>query len=67
MKGTIKELIEHILNEYAQGDPLSRRLIETKFYLRGINIGDFKEDTPDSPAIMERIKAVEKELKAVYG
>ncbi len=66
MKGTIKILLEQMIADFSHGDPLSRRLIETKLYLRGIHVNQYKEDTPDDPMIIERIRMVESELRKIY-
>ncbi len=66
MAGQIKQNIDVIMEKFGNGDALVENLISTKLYLRGIRRELFSKDTPDDPAILTRLKEIERELEKLF-
>ena len=62
MPGQIKALIDKIINERSKGDATLAKLTTVKLNLKGINPGQYTLTSPDEPAVIEKIKAIAKEL-----
>jgi len=64
MAGQIKRIIESIIAQRAQGDPLLALTTETKLVLRGFDPTRFDAWSPDDPEILARLRAVASEMRA---
>ncbi len=63
MAGKIKKMIDSIIEQRAQDNPMLVRVIKTKLMLKGIDPAKFTVTSDDDPAIIEKLEAVMKELK----
>lgn len=63
MAGKIKKMIDTIIEQRAQDNPMLVRVIKTKLMLKGIDPAKFTATSDDDPAIIEKLEAAMKELK----
>jgi hypothetical protein len=63
MAGKIKEMIDSIINQRVQGNPMLQKVIKTKLILKGINPGKFTMDSPDDPVVIGKLENLIKDLK----
>ncbi len=63
MAGRIKQLIDHIISQRAQNNPMLERVIKTKLILKGINPAKYTPESNDDPAIIEKLEKMMNELK----
>lgn len=62
MAGQIKEMLNTIIRQCAQGDPFVASLTKTKLTLKGINPDRYDGTTPDDAATIAKLKAIAKEM-----
>jgi hypothetical protein len=63
MAGRIKQLIDHIISQRAQNNPMLERVIKTKLILKGINPAKYTLQSTDDPVIIEKLEKMINELK----
>ncbi len=63
MAGRIKQLIDHIISQRAQNNPMLERVIKTKLILKGINPSKYNPESNDDPAVIEKLEKMMNELK----
>lgn len=54
--GQIRRLILKIITSRSKGNPVIAQNMRTKMYLKGINVDQYGPDTPDDPAVLDRVK-----------
>ncbi len=62
MAGQIKMLIDKIIRERSKGNETVALTTKTKIILKGINPNQWDENSPDDPAVIEKLKQVAKEF-----
>ncbi len=62
-KGKIKALIDRIIEERSQGDPLLNRVAKAKMCMKGIFPDTYSEDTYDDEAVIVKLLDLAKDLK----
>jgi hypothetical protein len=55
-KGQIRSLILKIIQDRSKGNPVVAKNIRTKLFLKGIDVDSYGPDTPDNPAVLDRVK-----------
>ncbi len=63
MAGRIKQLIDHIISQRAQNNPMLERVIKTKLILKGINPNKYTLQSNDDPVILEKLEKMMADLK----
>lgn len=63
MKGEAKKIIDAILLERANGDPLLMSTTRTKLILKGFNPNRFTEDTDDNPEVIIKLRKIAVEFQ----
>jgi hypothetical protein len=63
MAGRIKQLIDHIISQRAQNNPMLERVIKTKLILKGINPNKYTLQSNDDPVILEKLEKMMTDLK----
>ena len=58
MAGQIKQLIDAIVKQRANGNPTIELTTKAKLVLKGVNPGSFSETSPDDPVIIARIRKI---------
>ncbi|WP_291719965.1 hypothetical protein [Bernardetia sp.] len=66
-KGSIRIFIDKIMANYAQGDELVCKVIESRLLLNGIHPTEYSNDTPDNSQILLKLSHIEKELAKVFA
>jgi hypothetical protein len=61
--GQIWHLIIKIINERSKGNLVIAKNIRTKLFLKGIDVDRYGPDTPDNPAVLDRVR----KLAAMMG
>jgi hypothetical protein len=62
MTGSIKSMINVIIDERAHGNPTLLLTTRTKLILKGFNPDRYNETTPDDPLAMEKLSAIAREM-----
>ncbi len=63
MPGKIKRLIDSIISEKTQGNPMLERVIKTKLILKGINPNKYNLESEDDPVIIAKLERMMSELR----
>lgn len=63
MAGKIMQMIDYIINQRAQGNPMLQKVIKTKLILKGINPGKFTMESSDDPVVIGKLEALFRDLK----
>ncbi len=63
MSGKIKRLIDSIISEKTQGNPMLERVIKTKLILKGINPNKYHYESEDDPVIIAKLERMMNELR----
>lgn len=63
MSGKIKKIIEKIISEKAQGDPVLMKTTRLKLILKGINVDSFTIVSEDDPEVIAKLIDIAKEFK----
>lgn len=62
MPGTIKSMLDRIIEARAKGNPTIRYSTITKLNLKGVDPGKYTASSPDDPAVIARVRAIAAEL-----
>jgi len=63
MAGKIKQMIDFVIKQRAQDNPMLERVIKTKLILKGINPSKYKTQSDDDPVIINKLQLLINELK----
>lgn len=55
MAGQIKALLEQIILFKSLGDPILQKMTKVKLLIKGIQVDDFHDDSPDDPAMIAKL------------
>jgi hypothetical protein len=53
--GTAEQLISHIVEKKAKGDPTVEKIIKVKLLLKGIDSSKFSGNSPDDPVVIDKL------------
>jgi len=56
MPGQVKQMLDQIIAEKGQGDPIMEKLIQTKLLIKGIRVEQFTEFSEDDPVFIEKVR-----------
>ncbi len=56
MAGKIRQMIDQILNQRANDNPMLERVIKTKLMLKGVNPKKYTLESPDDPVIIQKLE-----------
>lgn len=62
MAGTVKTLLDRIVELRSKGDPTLRYSTIAKLTLKGVNPARYTAMSPDDPAVVARVRAIAVEL-----
>ena len=62
MPGKIKKMIDSIAQQSANGIPALIPLTLSKLILKGIDVYEYTETSPDDPAVIARLQQIASEL-----
>jgi hypothetical protein len=62
MAGKAKRLIDSIISQRSQGNPVVAKEVKAKFVLKGINPDAYSARTADDPAIIQKLEALARKL-----
>ena len=63
MPGRIKQMIDFIIKQRAQDNPMLERVIKTKLILKGINPSKYNTQSDDDPVIINKLQILINDLK----
>jgi hypothetical protein len=63
MPGKIKQMIDFIVKQRAQDNPMLERVIKTKLILKGINPSKYNTQSDDDPVIINKLQILINDLK----
>jgi hypothetical protein len=63
MAGKIKEMIDSIVNQRAQGNSVLEGVVKIKLILKGIDPKNYSSASPDDPAIIAKLEELMREFK----
>jgi hypothetical protein len=63
MAGKIKSMIDYIIKQRAQDNPMLERVIKTKLILKGINPNKYNLQSDDDPVIIKKLEIMLNDLK----
>jgi hypothetical protein len=63
MPGRIKQMIDFIIKQRAQGNPMLERVIKTKLILKGINPSKYNLESADDPAVINKLQILINDFK----
>ena len=63
MPGKIKQMIDFIIKQRAQDNPMLERVIKTKLILKGINPSKYDTQSDDDPVIINKLQILINEFK----
>ena len=58
MTGKIKDLLEYIIAQRANGNATIAATTKAKIFLKGINIDRYTEISEDDPVVMEKVRQI---------
>ena len=58
MAGQIKQMVDSIVEQRANGNPTIALTTKAKLVLKGVNPGSFCETSPDDPVIIAKIRKI---------
>jgi hypothetical protein len=64
MAGTVRKMIESIIEQRAKGNPTIALTTRTKLVLKGLNPDRFSATSPDDPVVIAKVRAIAAELGA---
>jgi len=56
VSGQVKQMLDQIIAEKGQGDPIMEKLIQTKLLIKGIRVEQFTESSEDDPVFIEKVR-----------
>ncbi len=62
MAGKIRQMIDTIISQRAQSNPMLAGVIKTKLVLKGIDPNKFNRHSDDDPVIIAKLEALLKDL-----
>jgi hypothetical protein len=62
MAGQVKTMIDRIIQQRSQGNALLASTTQTKLILKGFDPARYDANSPDDPAVIERLRQVAAEL-----
>lgn len=62
MAGKIKQMIDFVIKQRAQDNPMLERVIKTKLILKGINPSKYNTQSDDDPVIINKLQLLINEL-----
>ncbi len=62
MAGKINSMINAIVEGKSKGNSIIASSTRTKIILKGINVSNYNANSPDDPAIIEKLKVIAKEF-----
>jgi len=62
MAGEIKQMIDHIIEQRSQGNPALVSSTRIKLVMKGIHPDKFNRNSPNDPAIYEKLATLAQEL-----
>jgi hypothetical protein len=63
MAGQIKILIDSIIAQRSEGNKILEGVVKVKLILKGIDPINYTSDSPDDPAVINRLSELMNELK----
>ena len=63
MAGKIKEMIDALVSQRAQGNSVLEGVVKIKLILKGIDPKNYSPDSPDDPAIITKLEELMREFK----
>jgi len=63
MPGKIKQMIDFIIKQRSQDNPMLERVIKTKLILKGINPSKYDTQSDDDPVIINKLQTLINEFK----
>jgi hypothetical protein len=63
MAGKIKQMIDFIIKQRAQGNPMLERVIKTKLILKGINPSKYNTQSDDDSMIINKLQILINDIK----
>ncbi|HTY20755.1 MAG TPA: hypothetical protein VMC44_03885 [Geobacteraceae bacterium] len=63
MAGKIKEMIDALVSQRAQGNSVLEGVVKIKLILKGIDPKNYSPDSPDDPAIIAKLEELMREFK----
>jgi len=63
MAGKIKQMIDYIIRQRAQDNPMLERVIKTKLILKGINPSKYDNQSADDQVIINKLQTLINDLK----
>jgi hypothetical protein len=63
MAGKIKQMIDYIIKQRAQDNPMLERVIKTKLILKGINPSKYDNQSADDQVIINKLQTLINDLK----
>lgn len=63
MPGKIRRLIDSIILQRTQDNPMLERVIKTKLILKGINPNKYTSESEDDPIIIAKLEKMMNELR----
>jgi len=63
MPGRIKQMIDFIVKQRAQDNPMLERVIKTKLILKGINPSKYNTQSDDDPVIINKLQILINDFK----
>ena len=63
MAGKIKEMIDTLVAQRAQGNSVLEGVVKIKLILKGIDPKNYFSDSPDDPAIIAKLEELMREFK----
>ena len=67
MAGQIKYLIQQLINKRTGGDPGLVAPMKIKLIMKGVDPEQYTDSTPDSPAVIQRVITIAKEMGVDIG
>ena len=62
MAGKIKQLIDYVIKERAQGNPSLESTTRTKLLLKGVDSRKYSSSSEDDPEVIAKIRQVAQEM-----
>lgn len=62
MAGTIKRMIDAIVQQRTMGDPSLARMVHLRLLLKGIDTSKYTEESPDDPLIIQKLSQISHEF-----
>ena len=67
MAGKIKQMIDSVVEQRANGNPTIALTTKAKLVLKGVNPGSFSETSPDDPVTIAKLKKIAADFGVQLG